>query len=316
MYTYHFIQWVFFFFIYCFLGWIWESAFVSIRDRRFTNRGFMYGPLLPIYGSGAICILLATLPVRDNPVLIFLFGSIAASILEYFTGAVMEALFKMRYWDYSKQKFNLNGYICLKCSIVWGLFSVLMVNVLHKPIESFVLAIHEQVLHAIVYFLTIAATADFVVSLQNAFDLRDMLESMTEMKEDVARMQRRLDVVIAFLNEDKKIVSEKIDSGKERLEESIGKQHQRAMVLQNEIGKRLHAHSLKNAAAPEGHSVEKMEAWKEELVQMGNRFSEYKAKLHLSKKRNRRFRSVLSGNPTAMSLKYKKALEELKEAVK
>jgi hypothetical protein len=106
-----------------------------------------------------------------------------------------------------------------------------------------------------------------------------------------------------------------MDSHRERLDESLGKQHQRAIDLQHEIGRRLHA--LKTmVSTPEPHSVEKMEAWKEELTQMGNRFAEYKIKLHLSKKHNRRFRSIFKGNPMAVSLKYKKALEELKESVK
>jgi len=73
--------------------------------------------MLPIYGTGAVIILLATIPVRDSLWLVFLLGMLAATALEYVTGAAMEALFKVRYWDYSKQPFNLNGYICLTSSL-------------------------------------------------------------------------------------------------------------------------------------------------------------------------------------------------------
>ena len=124
MHVYTTGQWVLLFFFYCFCGWVWESCYVSICQRRWVNRGFLNGPLLPIYGFGAIIILFATLPVEDNLYLVWLFGMLAATALEYVTGAAMEALFKVRYWDYSKHRFQLNGHICLSSSIAWGFFSI------------------------------------------------------------------------------------------------------------------------------------------------------------------------------------------------
>lgn len=105
------------------------------------NRGFLNGPFLPIYGFGAIAILWATLPVRNSIALIYLFGMLSATILEYVTGAAMERLFRVRYWDYSKHKFNLNGHICLGVSLGWGLFAVFLVKGIHLPIESLILQI-------------------------------------------------------------------------------------------------------------------------------------------------------------------------------
>ena len=95
MHVYTTGQWVLLFFFYCFCGWVWESCYVSICQRRWVNRGFLNGPLLPIYGFGAIIILFATLPVEDNLYLVWLFGMLAATALEYVTGAAMEALFKV-----------------------------------------------------------------------------------------------------------------------------------------------------------------------------------------------------------------------------
>lgn len=117
MYVYSPGQWALLFFFYCFCGWVWESCYVSAKQRRWVNRGFLHGPLLPIYGSGAIIILFVTLPVADNFWLVYLLGTLAATALEYVVGAVMEQLFKVRYWDYSKQPCNLHGYICLSSSI-------------------------------------------------------------------------------------------------------------------------------------------------------------------------------------------------------
>ena len=113
---------------------MWESCYVSAKRRQWVNRGFLHGPMLPIYGTGAVIILLATIPVRDSLWLVFLLGMLAATALEYVTGAAMEALFKVRYWDYSKQPFNLNGYICLRFSIAWGLACLFVVKLLHPSV--------------------------------------------------------------------------------------------------------------------------------------------------------------------------------------
>ena len=139
--TYTTVDWLMFFYIYCFLGWCFESTYVSIQHKKWINRGFMRGPFLPLYGSGAVIMLFVTIPVRDNVFLTFLFGAVGATILEYFTGAAMEALFKVRYWDYSNNRFNLNGHICLGTTIAWGFLTLAMVHILQTPVEAVVNAI-------------------------------------------------------------------------------------------------------------------------------------------------------------------------------
>ena len=90
MYHYSVIQWLFFFYFYCFCGWCFESAYVSVRTRKLTNRGFMRGPFLPIYGSGAIMMLVVSMPFQDNIFLTYLAGCVGATALEYVTGVTME----------------------------------------------------------------------------------------------------------------------------------------------------------------------------------------------------------------------------------
>ena len=136
MFHYNMIQWLAFFYFYCFFGWCFESTYVSIRKRQWVNRGFMRGALLPLYGSGAIMMLVISMPFQDNILLTFIAGVIGATILEYFTGVCMEAMFQIRYWDYSNQPFNFQGHICLSSSIAWGFLTILMTKVIHKPIET------------------------------------------------------------------------------------------------------------------------------------------------------------------------------------
>ena len=136
MYEYTWYQWLTFFFIYCFFGWIFESTYVSAKTGHFVNRGFLRLPLLPLYGTGAVMMLWVSLPVKDNLFLVYLAGVIAATILEYVTGWGMEKLFKMKYWDYSNQRFNVKGYICLSSSIAWGFLTIFLTEVVHRRPES------------------------------------------------------------------------------------------------------------------------------------------------------------------------------------
>ena len=196
--SYSLDQWLIFFYIYCFIGWIWECSYVSIRTKKLTNRGFMRGPVLPIYGSGAILMVLVGMPLIDHPVAMFFTGLVCASTLEYFTGDIMQRLFKVRYWDYSKCFLNLKGHICLKASLAWGVFTILMNYFAHKPIERMVLSVSENILHVVVLVFTIAFVADYSLAFKTAMDLRDVIIAMDKFKEELDRMEKRLDVAIAF----------------------------------------------------------------------------------------------------------------------
>ena len=202
MYHYTAIQWLFFFYFYCFFGWCFESTYVSLKSRKLVNRGFCRGPFLPLYGSGAIMMLVVSMPFQDNLVMVYIAGCIGATVLEYVTGVTMEALFKVRYWDYSKNKFNFQGHICLGSSLAWGGLTILMTEFIHKPIEHLVLSIPDSILTPVTLVLTALIGADFALSFKAALDLRDVLEKMEKAKEDMLRIQKRLDVIIAVTSED------------------------------------------------------------------------------------------------------------------
>ena len=202
MHVYTAGQWVLLFFFYCFCGWVWESCYVSACQRRWVNRGFLHGPLLPIYGSGAIMILFVTLPVGEDLRLVWLFGMIATTILEYLVGDAMERIFKVRYWDYSNQKCNLNGHICLTSSIAWGFFSILLVRYLHPPVGRLLTRVPDWFVDPLAFALTAAFTVDTVRSVQAALDLREVLTRLTEENEELRRLAKRAEVAAAFAEED------------------------------------------------------------------------------------------------------------------
>lgn len=220
---YTFSTWLFFFYLYCFLGWVWETCYVSVLKAKWVNRGFMRGPFLPIYGSGAIVVLIFTLPVRTNPGLVFVVGMVSATILEYCTGVVMERMFHVRYWDYSNQRLNLNGHICLTSSLAWGVFSVILTRYGHTPVERLASHMSTNVLEVIVFVLTVYISIDMAESIREAINLKEVLLSLEENNEDFRRLQKHIEVASAFYGGELKERSEAglrkinsaLESGKE-----------------------------------------------------------------------------------------------------
>lgn len=117
-----------FFVVYSFLGWCGEVAVAAVNRRRFVNRGFINGPLCPIYGISAVSFAVFLPELKGNYLFCFLAGLILASVNEYFTGYYLEKIFQRKWWDYSDQRFNLGGYICLKNSLIWGLCAIVTLN--------------------------------------------------------------------------------------------------------------------------------------------------------------------------------------------
>ncbi|MDO4266725.1 MAG: hypothetical protein Q4C63_09730 [Eubacteriales bacterium] len=191
---YTLLQWLMFFYIYSFIGWIWESLYASVGQKRPVNRGFLHGPVIPIYGFGALCVLVSTIDVRESSVLVFFFGMFGATLLELVTGWAMEKLFHVKYWDYKNFPLNFHGYICLPASLAWGLFSVLMIRVIHVPIEGIVLNMRRGLLEPLAMIITAMFAVDLYQSVNEAMDLRDMLVKIEQSKEYIHTMQRRLEI--------------------------------------------------------------------------------------------------------------------------
>lgn len=132
------VQWVLYFFLYAFAGWVWESAYVSVLSQHWVNRGFLQGPFIPIYGFGALLILLMTYSVRHHAVAVFFVGMIGATILEYITGVVLNRWFHIRLWDYSLAVWNFQGYISVISSVFWGVLAVVLVTWIHPFFSSII----------------------------------------------------------------------------------------------------------------------------------------------------------------------------------
>lgn len=320
MYQYSIIQWLFFFYFYCFAGWCIESTHVSIRTRKLTNRGFMRGPFLPLYGSGAIMMLVVSMPFRDSIVLTYLAGCAGATILEYITGVTMEALFKVRYWDYSNQKFNFQGHICLGTTLAWGLLTILMTEIVHVPVEKLMLSIPDQVLTVVTIVLTVVIAVDFALSFKAAIDLRDILIRMEQVKQELVHIQKSLDAIFAAANAEWESRREEWENRREERNEGFLAKKEafteglsiRIEDLKSNIEGKLA--SIRNLAKskPSGY----LESTSEELTELKTQYAvSVEKRKQLGGIRDFFQRDMLRSNPGMTSIKFKEALEELKQNV-
>lgn len=180
---YHILNW---FFIYSFLGWVWESCYVSAKEKRWVNRGFVTGPLCTIYGCGALAVYLFLWPYESNILMLYFGGMILATVLEYITAWLMEMIFHASWWDYSTQPFNLQGRICLGASLGWGFFTVILFKVFHPVVERIVLLYPAYLGKIFVVCIMAVHLADLAASAVAAFGLRDKLEHLDEAFDELA----------------------------------------------------------------------------------------------------------------------------------
>jgi len=124
-----------YFFIYGFLGWVSEVAFAGVKQRKFVNRGFLKGPICPIYGVSVTLVVMLLERFRSNILLLFILSFVLVTLLEGVTGFVLEKVFHNKWWDYSKRKFNIGGYVCLLFSVIWGFCCVIVVEFIQRFFE-------------------------------------------------------------------------------------------------------------------------------------------------------------------------------------
>lgn len=312
-YPYNFHQWLALFYIYAFFGWVYECLFVSVQKRKWVNRGFMVGPMLPLYGSGAVVMLFVALPFRENLFLVYIAGCIGATILEYITGVLMEKLFKVRYWDYSDKKFNFQGHIYLGATLLWGFFTVAMVWIVNPPIANLILQIDDGVLEGIVFVISMIAIADFTYSFKAALDLKALLLRLETSKKDMERLYQRLEDLITQSNENRTL----------HLEAITGQMGQRAKnglsKLENYMESRLEAmrqqlEELKKLEYRGGLTRnEATRKFWDELDEIKERLAVfYEKRKNVQKQYSFGIRNLLKGNPDAVTKEDVSLLEELR----
>ena len=164
---------VLYFFIYGFLGWCTEVAYAAVKEGKFVNRGFLNGPICPIYGIGVSTVIHFLQPVADQWILLYILSTILVTLLEGATGFLLEKLFHHRWWDYSEMKYNINGRICLETLIPFGLLGCFAIYVVNPIIFSLFDIVDIFILKILALILFIVFVIDFIISLKIINSFKD-----------------------------------------------------------------------------------------------------------------------------------------------
>lgn len=202
-----FSDFILFYSTYSFLGWLMETTYASIRQRKFVNRGYLTGFFCPIYGYGAVLILLTSdwlIQSSLNQIAMLIWIALASiaqmTVLEFITGFALERLFKLKWWDYSGKAFNLKGYICLQYSLLWGVLAIVLVMIVHPFISSMIVRLSATIKIHLATILIAYFVIDTIISTLNALKLREFISSfknmaLSEYYEKIIRFKR---FVVAF----------------------------------------------------------------------------------------------------------------------
>ena len=187
---YDLIQILAFFMFYAVVGWCVEVIYHAVTTGKFINRGFLNGPVCPIYGVGAVIVILLLTPLEENLLLLYAGSVLLTSVLEFMTGFVLEKIFHQRWWDYTDEHFNIMGYVCLRFSLMWGFGCVFVMKIIQPLVILAVDKVPETLrnisfiayygLFAVDIIITVAALAKIQARLRLANDADRLLNRIAE----------------------------------------------------------------------------------------------------------------------------------------
>lgn len=280
---------LFYFIIYAFLGWCLEVVYNTVNTGTFVNRGFLNGPVCPIYGFGMILIIFLLKSVENNLFLLFLGSVVLASMLEYITGYLLEKIFYHRWWDYSDKPFNISGYICLKFSLAWGVFCIFVIKIIHPTVSDIVKLVPILIGNIILAITVICFIIDIIATIDTVLKLNVRLEKIHKIS---AKIKQRSDSLGSNISRDTIKLKEKYEK------ESF------------EFKQKYNTHSIDIRRRYENDLIEIKNKYKKELSQLTGKY------VILTAKRSIFQRRLIKAFPDIRSVRHFQALEILKKAAK
>lgn len=278
-------HWILLFYIYGFLGWCTEVVYAALVEGRFVNRGFLNGPICPIYGFGILSVVSILFPLKDNIFFLFVGSVIISSVVELLGGFILEILFHQKWWDYSDRPFNLAGYVCPMFSILWGVGCLIVVGMLHPFIASNLFKVPSVFLWIGIAILTFVLSIDIMVTVNTVFQFNKKLERLKELSDFITWTSDEIGEHLAER-------TLKIISDKETMEEK----------LYDDLKKLQDSQASKFMKREQGR-IEKLETIRKYQ-------EEYKS---LLKNHSPGHKRLLRAFPGVKSIKYKKSLEKVKK---
>lgn len=172
-YTFYMFLWLFF--VYAFIGWAAATAFAAIRERRFIDVGFLYGPLCPAYGIGAAAFAVSLTEMKESPFFLFLGGAVLGFLITHITGFILEKIFHRKWWDYSRKRFQFGGTVNLPYMVLWGAAAVLCVYVLNPFLENLIGKVPAGVGKIVLAVVSVLTAIDFAGTVTGITTVRSRI---------------------------------------------------------------------------------------------------------------------------------------------
>ncbi|MCO8702168.1 hypothetical protein KLO34_10470 [Clostridioides difficile] len=240
-----------YFVIYSFIGWCCETTYCSVLQKQFVNRVFLNGPFCPIYGFGALAIVATLTPFVHNIPLLFLFSIIITSIMEYCTSFILEKIFNMTWWDYSKHKFNIHGRVCLENSLMFGVLSLIVMLIVHPIVVDFINSISKNMLFIFAISIEIYFVLDLVITVHTILQLNGKLKQINLIIKELKDKKEYYKLITQETIENKleSLVENRLDTLEDRFEilkekENYRYAKNRIDELKNKLNTLLSNHKL------------------------------------------------------------------------
>ncbi|HHW95499.1 MAG TPA: putative ABC transporter permease [Mogibacterium sp.] len=183
---------MFYFHIYAFLGWCLEVIFHQLKEGKFINRGMLSGPYCPIYGFGMTFLIISTRSMDNNFFKLFLIAFVLCSVLELVIGFMMNKVFHERWWDYSKEPFNIGGYICLRFSLIWGIAGAVTVKEIHPIFEKFAHWMPDKLLIVSIILLSVSMFVDTVNTVNQILKLNRDIDELISIQNNMRIISNKI----------------------------------------------------------------------------------------------------------------------------
>ena len=290
--------------IYSLIGWMIEVIFLAVTQGKIVNRGFLNGPLCPVYGSGVLMVLIVLYLVdsilgiktsvdASHPMILFAIGIVFASLIEFMAGFILDKLFHARWWDYSDRKFNINGYICLEFSIVWGLAIAFVLRVIQPGIENIVDMIPHILGIIFLVIIYLIFVADIVITVLTVLKMNKQLERMEDIQKSILKISDEM--------------SELIGSGTIKTMGKLEKGYETATIKQLQLHENLNENKKELLSAIKNSK----EDYQKRRLELEERFEHLKKEYMYSKLFGTR--RLLIAFPGMKHNLYQKMIDKLKE---
>ena len=233
--TYTILDYLWFFIVYAFLGWCVEVSYQTVHRGKFINRGFLNGPVCPIYGFGMIILIYCLNSLANKPLLLFIGSFFLTTVLEFITGFILEKVFNDKWWDYANEPFNIKGYVCLSFSIAWGLGAVFMLIIVHPSIALLVSFLDNRIGNVLLVLFLAYFITDLIITILAIMKIKRRLVVLDDIAQKIRSNSDDIGVniykgVTLAINTKDNVV-QKLDKQKVELEDNLEERKQKIEEL-------------------------------------------------------------------------------------